>query len=122
VFTGHQHPDRVPFYVASMDTMAHPSYREGFPLAIVHAMLTGVPAIAYDVDGPREIIEDGESGFLLRKGDTAGLQRSTRALQADPAMRRRLGRHARDAATRRCDHLRMVSEIESTYEDVIRGA
>jgi glycosyltransferase involved in cell wall biosynthesis len=121
VFAGNQPPYRVPFYVAAMDTMAHPSYREGFPLAVVHAMLCGVPAIAYDVDGPREIIVHGESGFLLRKGDIAGLKRSALALHANPESRRRLGQNAREAATTRCDHLRMVSEIESTYEEVIRG-
>ncbi len=121
VMTGHQPSDRVPSLVAAMDAMAHPSYREGFPLAVLHAMLCGVPAIAYDVDGPGEMLVDNESGFLLRAGDKAGLCRTALALRADPERRRRVGCRARETATERYGHVRMVSDIEAHYEEVLHG-
>jgi len=121
IVTGMQPPERVPFYVAAMDLLAHPSYREGFPLAIIHAMLSGIPTIAYDVDGPGEICVQGQTGFLLRKGDTEELRQSIMWLQGDREACRRFGARGKEIATCRCSHRRMMSEIESSYEEVIRG-
>ncbi len=56
------------------DIMVFPSsYRyEAQPLVVIEAFAAGVPVIAYDVGGVRDLIRDGENGYLLEIGDVAG--------------------------------------------------
>ena len=51
-----------------MDIVIHPSYREGLPRVVTQTLLSGKAAIAYDVDGTREVCIDGETGRLVRPG------------------------------------------------------
>ncbi|MDG4859169.1 glycosyltransferase [Streptomyces sp. T-3] len=69
---------------------------EGFPLAPMEAMATGVPCVAFDVaPGVREIITDGEDGLLAPPGDTRQLARHLAVLMSDRDMRDRMGESAR---------------------------
>ncbi len=60
---------------------------EGFPMALGEALAHGVPAVSYDCDtGPRDMIEDGSNGLLVRPCDgVAGLAHALAALIDDPA-------------------------------------
>src|SRR5690606_9389848 len=51
IATGLVPPEQVPRYLAAMDVLAHPSYREGLPRTAPQALLAGVPVVVYDVDG-----------------------------------------------------------------------
>ncbi len=64
---GFQHDIR-PWLLAS-DVLILPSYREGFPNVVLEAGAMGVPAIVTDVNGSREIIEDGINGLIVRPQD-----------------------------------------------------
>ncbi len=67
IFAGHRlDPER--FYRV-MDVYALPSSREGFGVTVIEAMASGVPVVACRVRGPREIIEDGADGILVRDLD-----------------------------------------------------
>ncbi len=76
--------NRVKFYQDRLDVEVFydeanlfvlPSRYEGFGLALVEAMASGLPVIASDIDGLREIIADGETGFLVPPDDAAALAR-----------------------------------------------
>src|SRR5699024_6334285 len=55
-----------------------------------------LPTVSYDYDfGPRDVIEDGESGFVVPVGDVEALADRLRALVADADLRERFGRRAR---------------------------
>lgn len=72
---------------------------EGFPMVMLEAMATGLPAVAFDFQcGARDIIESGVNGLLVRDGDTVGLARALMALMADEPMRRRMGAAAHNTA------------------------
>ena len=53
--------------------LVNPSVREGFGLNVVEANALGAPCVAYDVAGLRDSIIDGETGVLVRSGDTEAL-------------------------------------------------
>ncbi len=55
--------------LSCMDILVHPSFSEGFGRAVLEAMAFGKPVIASRVGGLREIIKDGENGFLVEPGN-----------------------------------------------------
>ncbi|MDR7543868.1 MAG: glycosyltransferase family 4 protein [Armatimonadota bacterium] len=82
-------------YLAAADVYVLPSHSEGMPAAVIEAGLAGVPAVAYDVGGLSEIVEDGTTGLLVSPGDVAGLVRAAAMLVRDPARRLTMGQAAR---------------------------
>lgn len=67
------------------------SVSEAFPFVLIEAMSNGLPAVAYDVRvGPRAIIEDSVSGFLVQDEDKSSFQKCIKVLSEDDALRRRM--------------------------------
>ena len=75
----------MPALYASVDLVVQSSLTEGLPNVILEAAYLGVPIIATDVGGTREVIEHGVSGWLLRPGSTRALSEALRRYLADPA-------------------------------------
>lgn len=72
---------------------------EGFSNATAEAMGAGLPVIAFDCDyGPSDMIDDGETGLLVRPEDTEALAAAMRRMMEDVSLRERLGRAARQRA------------------------
>ncbi|WP_367431755.1 glycosyltransferase family 4 protein [Streptomyces celluloflavus] len=70
---------------------------EGFPLAPMEAMASGLPCVAFDVaPGVHEIITDGEDGFLAPPGNIAELARHLDTLMSDKGLRDTMGQAARE--------------------------
>jgi glycosyltransferase involved in cell wall biosynthesis len=103
--------DVRPFLAAS-DVLAVPSRTEALSLAAIEAMACGVPVVHSDVGGAAEIVYPGENGFLFRPGDGDALARRLAEL-ADPALRSRMGRHARDTVAARFGERAMVERYET---------
>lgn len=76
------------------------SYQEGAPLSLIEAAAAGRPIVTTDVPGCREIVRDGDNGFLVPARDPAAAARALAALLVDPALRARMGRSARERAER----------------------
>ena len=71
-FTGPLPPDRIAHVLADADLYVQPSRREGFGVALVEAMATGLPAVATASGGPADIVGPGD-GMLVQPGDAAAL-------------------------------------------------
>jgi glycosyltransferase involved in cell wall biosynthesis len=84
-------PDERRDFFAAIDVFALPSYVESFSISLLEAGANGLPAVAYRVGGPAEILQDGTTGRLVAAGDVAALSRAITDLSADGAERRRLG-------------------------------
>lgn len=69
----------------------HTSWTESFGMALVEAMACGVPVIAHDLEGMREVVADTVSGFLVSPGDVATLALRLDQLLSDDALRKRIG-------------------------------
>ncbi|MFT7404829.1 MAG: glycosyltransferase involved in cell wall biosynthesis [Zhongshania sp.] len=61
-----------------------PSYIEGFGLAIVEQLACGVPVVAYDVPGPRDILRELDTSLLVEAGDIEAMVRKTIEIQSMP--------------------------------------
>jgi glycosyltransferase involved in cell wall biosynthesis len=75
-----------------------PSYREGLPKALLEAAACGLPLIATDVPGCREICHDGVNGLLIPSRDVDGIVTAVEKMAGDPEMRRRMGEASRRMA------------------------
>lgn len=87
---------------------------EGFPIALVEAMATGLPCVATSVGGIPEIIDDGESGLLVPAGDSPALRRAIERLMNDPWLAQRCGDGGRVAAEK-LDLRHAVRALETLY-------
>jgi glycosyltransferase involved in cell wall biosynthesis len=98
-----------------MDLFCLPSWREGFPRAAMEAAAMGLPIVATDVRGCRQVVADGVTGTLVPVRDAAALTTALRDLAGDPDRRRRYGRAARERAVREFDAGRQVAAILAAY-------
>ncbi len=64
-YVGEKYGDELLAYYASADCFVFPSYREGFPNTVLEAGAMGLPSIVTDINGSREIIVEGENGFIV---------------------------------------------------------
>lgn len=84
----------------AIDLFVMPSLWEGLSLAMLEAMAAGLPMVATDVGGARDVLGDNRHGLLVPPGDVAALAQSMAKLVIDPQQRRELAdlgsRHVRD--------------------------
>ena len=71
VLTGHR--DDVDRLYAAMDIFCLPSHREGFPRAAMEAAASGLPVVATDIRGCRQVVEPGRTGVLVPPQDAAAV-------------------------------------------------
>jgi glycosyltransferase involved in cell wall biosynthesis len=105
---------------ADIDVVALTSRNEGSPVALIEAMAAGVPVVSTEVGGVADVVEHGVSGLLAPMDDAAGIATHILTLLADPVMRRTMGQHGRAKVAATYDAGRLVSDIETLYEDLIR--
>jgi glycosyltransferase involved in cell wall biosynthesis/SAM-dependent methyltransferase len=103
------------------DAFVLPSHFEGFPLAMVEAMLHGLPVIATDVGSVSEAISDGETGLLVPPWQPDALAAAARRLAGDPELARRLGEAGRARAQERFTAAAMARGYERLYARVLEG-
>lgn len=72
-YAGPQFGDDLLAYYAASDCFVFPSYREGFPNTVLEAGAMGLPSIVTDINGSREIIENGKNGIIIPPKDVYAL-------------------------------------------------
>lgn len=77
------HKDDPQNYIAAMDVMVLPSYREGFGTVAIEAQALGVPVVSTDIPGPREAIINGQTGILVPAADIDNLTAAMKRLKTD---------------------------------------
>jgi spore coat protein SA len=88
-----------------------PSEAEAFGIAAVEASAAGLPVIATAVGGLRDIVVDGETGFLLQPGNVQGMHECLSLLAQDGHRRVRMSRAARSRAEMHFDARRNADRI-----------
>lgn len=92
---------------------------EGLPRSIIEAMRAGLPVVANDVGGVRELVADGENGYLVARDDERGLAAKLSALIEDPDRRARMGEVSRRRYDEEFRFERMYEKTFSVYQEVI---
>ena len=86
--------DLLQMYVDA-DCFVMPSYREGFPNTVLEAGAMGLPSIVTDINGSREIIENGKNGLIVPSKDTDALYDAMERVLTDDAIRETMQKNAR---------------------------
>jgi Glycosyl transferases group 1 len=110
--------DDVDRLYRAMDLFVLPSWREGFPRAAMEAAASGLPVIASDVRGCRQVVDDGVTGLLVPVRDGAALAEAIRALGEDPDRRVDMATAAVARARVEFDERRVVDIVLDSYRRV----
>jgi glycosyltransferase involved in cell wall biosynthesis len=118
-FQGYVPPAELKEYYLQASVFAFSSlWPEPFGLAGPEAMRYGLPVVAFDAGAVSEWLQDGENGWLVPWGDTAGFARRIEQLLRDKALARRMGRYARESVAKyECG--RQLGRVEALFERIL---
>jgi len=117
-FTGLLPPGEIPLAIQSSDILVHCSLREGLARTLPQSMLCGKPAISFDVDGAREVVNEN-TGRLIEPKNIKQLTKACEELIRDEDLRKRLGEYGRESVKAKFAPDTMVDTIESVYNKLI---
>jgi len=117
-FTGLLPPGQIPLAIQSSDILVHCSLREGLARTLPQVMLCGKPAVSFDIDGAREVVNEN-TGRLIEPKNVEQLTKACAELIEDPGLRDKLGRAGRDFVKEKFAPNTMVDTIEAVYQKLL---
>lgn len=116
--------EQVPGILRKLDVFCTPSVSdsESFGVAAVEALSCGVPVIAGAVDGFKEVLRDGQTGFLVPPGDAAALADRMVTLAQNPVLRKQMGAAGRADVQARFEWVDCVSRMEQALAGAARAS
>ncbi len=106
-------------YYASADIFCAPSLgRESFGMVLLEAMAAGLPVVAYDIEGYRDVVSHGSDGLLVQRGNTGALAQALRFFLESPDERVRYGKRGRVVAEN-LDWSEIARRVEAVYLEVL---
>jgi glycosyltransferase involved in cell wall biosynthesis len=108
----------VPRLYAALDVFALTSKSEGLPLVLPEAMAAALPVVATRVGGIPQVVDEGETGFMVAYGDEEALRQRLVALDADRRLARQCGEMGRERSLDRYSSRRMVADYLALYRQV----
>lgn len=119
ILTGLVPPTRIPELMAAMDIVVHTSQWEGLARVLPQGLLSGKPVVSFDVGGAREVVINGQTGFLVAQEPATELIDAILKLAADSELRDRLGRNGQELCRDRFRHQNMSTRIGEVYRQVL---
>lgn len=116
-FLGHR--DDVDQLYAAMDLYVLASRREGFPRSAMEAAAMGLPIVATDIRGCRQVVEHEVTGLLVRVGSVPALAEAIAVLVGDADRRKVMGCAGREKALRDFDQARVVTTTLDIYRRLL---
>jgi glycosyltransferase involved in cell wall biosynthesis len=116
-FLGWVPNEELPPYYRAAAVSVIPSLEEGFGIPAAEAMGCEVPVVASDAGGLPEVVENGVTGLVVSRGDSAALAGAIGSLLADPERRLRMGQAGRERALRLFDWDRSAEQFEELYRE-----
>lgn len=116
-FLGHR--SDVPRLLPHFDVLWLASEYEGLPNVVLEAMAAGVPVVASDIPGNRDLVIPGETGYLVPVGDRAAYAREARAILDDAELARRFGDAARRRVLEGFTVERMIERHAALYRELL---
>ena len=110
--------DEMPYLYRRADAVVLPSFSESCPMVALEAMACGTPLIAAAAGGVRELVVDGESGWLFPPGDVDGLVDRVEAVLSDPTLARSVAARARSWVADNASLDQMADRTFHFYEQV----
>jgi len=116
----HDH-DELPEFLNASDAVVLASVREQFGQVLVEGMACELPAVAADSFGPRLIVEDGRTGWLVARDDERAMAGALLEVVNEAGERRRRGRAARKDALERFSWPGIADSVAGVFESVSSG-
>ncbi len=95
-------------------------YREGLPKVLLEAAACGLPIVTTDAPGCREIVRDGDNGFLVPVRDAQALALALRGLIQNPDLRAKMGRRGREIVLAEFSQEQVIAETLAVYRELTR--
>lgn len=114
--------DDVDELYGAMDLYVLASHREGFPRSAMEAAATGIPVIATDIRGCRQVVEPERTGVLVPAHDVHALTAAIDRVAGDPGLRRRFAAASIGKARAEFDDRRIVETTLATYDRLLHRA
>jgi len=108
------HVNDIERYYRAADLFILPSYSEGMPNVVLEAMASGLPCAVTQVSGSEELVQDGETGYTFRAGDTEGLCEAIQKILSTTDTEGGMGARAR----RLIEEKYAVSIVAERYEEL----
>ena len=105
----------MPHILAQSHIVCLPSYREGLPKSLLEAASCGRPIVTTNVPGCREIVHDGDNGFLVEAHNATDLAEALAKLLANPELRQRMGQRGRELVISDFSQERTVAQVLALY-------
>jgi glycosyltransferase involved in cell wall biosynthesis len=121
IFAGYRYGEELAGMYASSDLFVFPSLSETFGNVVLEAMASGLPVVAYDVQGPKDIVRDRSTGALVSEITANALAGGMREVLKNNDFRRTLGRQARIYAEQQTWEL-IMSGMRNRYRDLATGS
>jgi len=118
-FAGLVPASQVPTYISAMDALVHASLREGLARVLPQALLAGKPVVSFDVDGAREVVVPGETGWLVPPKSVDGLVEALCGLIEHPDRARAMADEGRERCRDRFGWQTMVAQLDRLYRDLL---
>jgi len=113
------HRDDMPAVLHTAHVACLPSsYREGLPKVLLEAAACGLPIVTTDTPGCREIVRDGDNGFLVPVRDAQALAVALRSLINNDALRAKMGVRARAIVLEEFSQERVIAETLAVYQEL----
>lgn len=109
----------TPEFLKKLDIFVLPSRWEGLGIVILEAGASGLPVIASNIDGIKELISDNQDGLLFPGGDETKLAEKIKFLLEQPAERKRLGENLRQKVNANFSAKKMAAEYEQLYLKIL---
>lgn len=105
-------PDLLPL----CDIAVASSLREGLPVNVMEAMACALPVVAVDNRGHRELVVEGETGYIVRAGDAEGMAKRLLALIQNSSCAKAMGRAGRERVMTHYDSRRVQAQLAALYQ------
>lgn len=106
-------------FLATGDVFAFPSHQEGFPLTLLEAMAVALPVVSSAIDGPVEMVNQGETGRLAPPDDPLALADALGDLIATPQAARLMGERARETVLRDYGPASLKRRLEAVLDRML---
>ncbi|MBE0593771.1 MAG: glycosyltransferase, partial [Gemmatimonadales bacterium] len=115
------HVEDMAGLLAMADIVVLPSRAEGAPRSLIEAAACGIPLVATDVPGCREVVLDGQNGFLVPLHDIGALVAAVLRLAGDDELRRRMGESGRRLVLESLDEKIVFERTVDVYRQLLPG-
>ncbi|HET8707089.1 MAG TPA: glycosyltransferase family 4 protein, partial [Pseudomonadales bacterium] len=108
--------DQIRNFYAQAHVFALASFAEGIPVVLMEAMAMEIPCVTTNITGIPELIESGETGFLVIPSDVDGLANAIRKLMDDKVLRLRVGKAGREKVLRAYDLNKNIDKLAGIFK------